>query len=285
MTQFALPDGRTLAYEVIGDPSDPVVVSIHGTPGSRLASHPAVDGVCVVSFDRPGYGGSSPQPGRTIASVSHDVAALADRLDVETFTVYGISGGGPHALACAALLPDRVTGVASLVGIAPASTMGREWTTGMTESNIAEFEAAYAGRDALADMLIPAAQQVREDPEALADMLAEELPPPDLAALADPVIRASLVGTIVEGLRVGADGWIDDDLAFVAPWGFDVSTITVPALIWHGEDDELVPVGHAYALHALMPHARLITVPNAGHLASFAHAAQVIGWLAHQDPI
>ncbi len=219
-----------------------------------------------------------------MASVAHDVSALADVLGVDTFAVYGISGGGPHALACAAMLPDRVTKVASLVGVAPASAMGAEWTVGMTESNITEFDAAYAGRDALTELLVPVCELVRDDPDALADMLTEEMSAADLASFADPAIRAAVVGTMTEGLRPGVHGWIDDDLAFVSAWGFDVATITAPALIWHGEDDVLVPVAHAYALHALLPHARMITEPGTGHLASFARADRVVAWLADRQP-
>ncbi|HEY1487100.1 MAG TPA: alpha/beta hydrolase [Micromonosporaceae bacterium] len=274
------PDGRTLAYEILGDPGDPVVFSIHGTPGSRLGMHPTVDGACVVAFDRPGYGDSDPQPGRDVAAVVGEVEALADALGAETFAVYGTSGGGPHALACAALLGERVTRVASLVGVAPSDALGEEWTTGMSPSNIEEFAAAAAGRDALSELLTPAGDEARANPAALADMLAEELPPPDVACLSDPRTRDSLVVCMSEGLRRSVDGWIDDDLAFCTAWGFDPATIVVPTLIWHGEDDVLVPVAHAHWLHRAIPGSRLVTVPNAGHLAALGIAPTVVGWLA-----
>jgi len=279
------PDGRALAYEISGEPGEPVVFSIHGTPGSRLGTHPIVPGVRVVSFDRPGYGASSRQPGRDVAAVAPEVAAIADEIGAQTFTVYGVSGGGPHALACAALLPDRVTKVASLVGVAPGDALGERWTTGMSESNVAEFAAAFAGGDALLKMLAPVGDLVRSDPDAIIEMLAEELPPADLAVLTDPDTRAGLVTAMAEGLRPGVDGWIDDDLAFVIAWGFDPALITVPTLVWHGEDDILVPIAHAHWLHEAMPHSRLVTVPDTGHLGAFGVAASVVGWLARDTEI
>lgn len=273
------PDGRQLAYEVSGDAADHVVFSIHGTPGSRVAPHPAIPGARVVSFDRPGYGSSDPQPGRDVAAVVGEVAAIADELGAQTFAVYGISGGGPHALACAALMPERVTRVASLVGIAPADALGDDFTAGMSEANIVEFAAAADGRDALVEMLSPVGDLVRANPEALADMLAEEMPPADLAVLDDPESRKMLVDMMAEGLRRSVDGWIDDDLAFVRPWGFDPATITAPTLLWHGDADVLVPVAHAHWLHATIPNSELTTVPGAGHLDSFGVAPAVVRWL------
>jgi pimeloyl-ACP methyl ester carboxylesterase len=279
------PDGRRLAYECNGDPRDPVVFSIHGTPGSRLGTHPSRPGVCVVSFDRPGYGASDRQPKRDVAAVAGEVEALADELGANRFGVLGISGGGPHALACAALLGDRVTRVASLVGVAPADAMGDDFATGMSESNIAEFAAAEAGRDALIAMLLPVGVQVRADPDVLADMLAEEMPPPDLACLADPGFRTRLIAGMAEGLRPGEDGWIDDDIAFVTAWGFDPAVITTSTLIWHGEDDVLVPVAHAHWLHRAISGSQLITVPGAGHLAAFDLAPSAVDWLVTGAPI
>jgi pimeloyl-ACP methyl ester carboxylesterase len=274
------PDGRQLAYEVIGDRRDPLVFSIHGTPGSRIGMHPAVPGACVVAFDRPGYGGSSAQPGRDVAAVAGEVEALADELGADRFAVYGTSGGGPHALACAALLGDRVTRAASLVGVAPADALGDSWLAGMSAGNIEEFGAAEAGRDALVEMLTPAGDAVRNDPTAFADTLAEEMPPADVACLDDPVTRKALVDSIAEGLRPGVDGWIDDDLAFVKAWGFDPAVITVPTLVWHGDDDVLVPVAHAHWIHGAIPGSQLVTVPGVGHLASIGVAPSVVAWLA-----
>lgn len=287
------PDGRELAYEVIGDRRDPVVFSIHGTPGSRVGLHPAVPGGCLIAFDRPGYGGSDPQTGRDVAAIAGEVEALADELGVGRFAVFGVSGGGPHALACAALLGDRVTRVASLVGVAPADALGSRaatddladgWTAGMSESNIAEFAAAAEGRDALAQFLAPVAEQVAENPEAIADQLAEELLPADVAWLGEASNRAHLVASMVEGLGLGLDGWIDDDLAFVTAWGFDPATITVPTLIWHGRDDILVPVAHAHALGSAIAGAQLVTEPGQGHLAAFTVVPSVVTWLTSDRP-
>jgi pimeloyl-ACP methyl ester carboxylesterase len=285
MPSIMRPDGRRITYDAIGDPSHPLVISIHGTPGSRVGSHPsraAIDATSayVVAFDRPGYGGSDRQPVRDVAAVAADVEALADALGASAFAVYGISGGGPHALACAALLPERVTRVASLVGVAPSDALDLDWSAGMSPSNVEEFAAAGTGREALAEMLAPVGDALRLNPDALVDMLIDELPPADVACLRDETFRRVFIGTITEAVRPGVDGWIDDDLAFVARWGFDPALITVPTLIWHGEDDVLVPVAHAHWLHGAIGTSTLVTVPGAGHLAAYAAQDSVLRWLA-----
>jgi pimeloyl-ACP methyl ester carboxylesterase len=284
-------DGRQVAYEVTGDPSHPLVIAAHGTPGGRLASHPSVPiavdraGCCLITFDRPGYGDSDPQPGRTVADVAPIVAALASVVNAETFAVYGISGGAPHALACAALLPGRVTRTASLVGIAPFDALGDDWTTGMTEGNIEEFAAAAAGAEALAAMLTPAVDAIRARPAVLGDFLREDAAPADVAFLDDPAVRDQFVAMTADGVRPGPAGWIDDDLAFVAPWGFDPASIDVPTLIWAGEADTLVPVAHAHSLHRTIRGSALVTVPNGGHLGAFAIQGRVLDWLVNGAPV
>jgi pimeloyl-ACP methyl ester carboxylesterase len=276
------PDGRRIAFEVSGDASDPLVVSIHGTPGSRVGTHPVVDGVRVLSFDRPGYGDSDPQPVRDVTAVAYEVAALADHLGVDRFGVFGISGGGPHALACAAVLPDRVIRVASLVGPAPWEALGPNFTAGMSESNVTEFAAAAEGRDALAALLDPGSPLGSEQ---IMEMLATELPQVDAVLLEDPAFRENLAVSITEGLRNGIGGWLDDDLAFVAPWGFDPATITAPTLIWHGTSDVLVPIGHARWLHQAIEKSELIASPGVGHLAAYAIQERVVRWLVDGTPL
>src|SRR5262245_58840204 len=160
MGELTLAGGRRLRFEVYGAHSGPLVFLAHATPGSRIAMGPddsTLDrlGARLVSYDRPGYGGSDPQPGRTVADAADDVSAIADELDVATFGVYGVGGGGPHALACAALLPDRVTRVAALAGPAPHDAEGLDWPAGLSKSTVEEFTAASVGADALAAELAP----------------------------------------------------------------------------------------------------------------------------------
>jgi pimeloyl-ACP methyl ester carboxylesterase len=279
MPILSRPDGRQLAYQVIGDPGHPVVFSLHGTPGSRIATHPQVPGICVVAFDRPGYGGSDPQPKRDVAAVAGEVEALADELGVRDFAVFGVSGGGPHALACAALLGDRVTRVASIAGVAPADALGDAWTEGMSPDNVAEFTMAQAGQEALVALLAPLAGQVQARPESMIDLLAEGMPAADLARLNEPVMRQMLIDTMAEGLRTGIQGWVDDDLAFVKAWGFDPATIIAPTLIWHGDADVLVPIAHAHWLHEAVDGSALVTTAGTGHFDALLIAPSVAAWL------
>src|SRR5262249_19884878 len=146
----------------------------------------------------------------------------------------GRSGGGPHALACAALLPGRVTRTAVLVSLAPQEAEGLDWFAGMAASNIAEFTAASAGFESLSARLIPGAEEIRADPASLLARLLLELPYPDQRVVADAGIRMLLTATYAEALRTSAYGWIDDALALRANWGFDIETINTPVLLWHG---------------------------------------------------
>lgn len=274
--------GRTLKVAEWGEPAGRPVFFLHGTPSSRLERclHPAaLAGVRLVTYDRPGYGESDPNPGRTVADVAADVATIADALGLGRFAVYGASGGGPHALACAALLPDRVERAASLSGLAPYDVLGSAWTDGMAESNITEIGAAVAGPEVLAEMLAPQRAAILADPPSLVEDLAAELPPPDSDLLRRPDVAAALTAEFAESVRSSTAGWIDDDLAFTRSWGFDPAAITVPVLIWHGGRDKLVPVAHATALAGLVPHATAITDPDAGHLSAIDAHPDTLSWL------
>jgi pimeloyl-ACP methyl ester carboxylesterase len=273
--------GRTLKTAEWGEPAGRPVFYLHGTPSSRLEHclHPAaLAGIRLITYDRPGYGGSDPSPDRTVGDVAADVTAIADALGLDRFAVYGASGGGPHALACAALLPDRVERAASLSGPAPYDA-GPAWTDGMSESNIAEFGAAVAGPEVLAEMLAPQRAAILADPSSLVEELAAELPSPDSELLHRPDVAAALSASFAEAVRAGTAGWIDDDLAFTRPWGFDPAATTMPVLIWHGARDKLVPVAHAAVLAGLVPHATTITEPDAGHLSAIDAHPDVLSWL------
>jgi pimeloyl-ACP methyl ester carboxylesterase len=267
-------DGRVLNVGEGGDRRGKPVFALHGTPGSIMLYEPHVSdaskrGIRLISYDRSGYGGSSPHPGRKVATAAKDVEAIADYLGVEHFAVWGISGGGPHALACAALLPDRVVAAASLASPAPYPSRGLDWLSGMGEDNVSEFKAAMAGPEQLSLFLGPQRAQLLEArPEEIAKLWASLLSPVDKTALAGK-LGPFLASTMRKGLRPGYEGQKDDDLAFVSDWGFKPSDVSVPILLWQGKHDKMVPFTHGQWLteHIKGVEARLS--PDDGHLTLF----------------
>jgi pimeloyl-ACP methyl ester carboxylesterase len=271
-TTIELPDGRTLAYAEWGDPDGRPVVTCHGTPGCRLNRHPNQElvrstGARVISFDRPGYGQSTRNPGRRVVDVVDDVARLADRLGLETFAVVGGSGGGPHALAVAALLGDRVSRAACIVGVAPYDVLGEEWFTGMDPMNVREFGWALDGEDRLHEEL------AREDADMRARVAADpsnvlgafDLPEADRKILARADVATVIRDATAEQSANGVWGWVDDDLAFTKPWGFDPATIRVPTAVWWGAADVLVPPQQGEWIAATVPGATARVRQDAGH--------------------
>jgi pimeloyl-ACP methyl ester carboxylesterase len=201
-------------------------------------------GIRLIGYDRPGYGGSARAASRRVADCVSDVADIADGLGLERFATWGVSGGGPHALACAALCDGRLTAAASLASVAPYGAEGLDWLDGMGEENHVEFGKALAGETALRGYLEEQGEGfLSADAEQLTELMATLLGAED---------RAVLTGRFAEymlecgrhGLAPGVDGWLDDDLAFIAPWDFDVEQISKPVLLLHGEDDRFVPVSH-----------------------------------------
>jgi pimeloyl-ACP methyl ester carboxylesterase len=282
------PDGRTLEVVEAGAPDGPVVVKHHGTPGSGRFHRSEVEsaeerGLRLVAYSRPGYAGSSPHRGRDAASAAADVAAILDALGVERFATYGASGGGPHALACAALLGDRCAAAATIAGVGPADAPDLEFLAGVGEGNIAEFGAAREGRETLTEFCrAEAAGIVKATPEQLADAFRPHLSDIDAEALTGELAE-HLLQEIVEGLRPGVEGWVDDDFAFLAPWGCDVGAIEVPVLIWQGEHDLMVPPAHAAWLREHVAGAEGSTLPGEGHLTLFVNrVADVHAWLAER---
>ncbi|WTY85818.1 alpha/beta hydrolase [Sphaerisporangium sp. NBC_01403] len=276
---------RQLAFEERGHPRGHPVFLLHGTPGSRVGPCPRGSvlyrlGVRLVTFDRPGYGGSDRLVGRSVADIARDVEAIADELRIDRFSVVGRSGGGPHALACAALLPGRVVRAAVLVGLAPHEAEGLDWFGGMTESNITEYTKALAGRQSFAAWLAPAAQRIRTDPASLIVRLYAELPDADRRMVANPGVRAMLMQNYAEALRRSEDGWIDDAIAFCSPWGFDLAAITAPTLLWHGEQDKFSPIDHSRWLAERIPTATMRAEPDAAHFGALAVLPDVLPWLA-----
>jgi pimeloyl-ACP methyl ester carboxylesterase len=282
---IAARDGRRLAVYEDGDHGGAPVLAIYGTPmGGRIYEPHAEDarskGIRFVTFDRPGYGGSDPRPGRSVSDFVEDATAVADALGIERFAVWGVSGGGPHALACAALLGGRVVGVASLAGPAPYGAAGLDWLAGMGEDNVEEFGATLAGREALEPIQRRQADALAQgSPDDLRREWATLLSPVDSAVLTAG-LSAFLHANTVAALAPGVDGWLDDDLAFVAPWGFELEAIDLPLQLWHGEHDRFVPLAHGRWLAERIPGADARLNHVDGHLTLFEHRVpEIHAWL------
>ena len=281
------PDGRTLTFAEWGDPAGFPVFLLHGTPGSRLTRHYDEDvyaaaGARVITYDRPGYGGSDRLRGRRVVDCVGDVAAIADALGIERFAVGGGSGGGPHALAVAARLPERVSRATCDAGCAPFDIPGFDWFEGMDPLNIRECGWALQGEEVLVPELEREAAELRErvaaDP---ADYLGEEwgLSEADRAELARPERRDVIRQDVDEALRAGVWGWADDDLGVIVPWGFDVAEIRVPTRIVYGLTDVLVPPQHGEWLARNVPGAEVVVWETLGHITPPDLVAERIAWL------
>lgn len=267
-------DGRTLRVHDGGTPERHVgsVVWHHGTPQTGALLEPVLEsarrrGIRVVSYGRPGYGGSTPQPGRTVGAAAADVAQLADALGLGRFATMGASGGGPHALACAALLGDRVTAAAILGGIAPY-TEDFDWFAGMVAPG--GLRAALAGREARSRHAETDEFDPRSFIQADWDALAATW-----SSLGDDAGRAG---------AAGPDGQIDDDVAYVTPCGFEPGDVDVPVLLCHGGEDRVVPPSHAEWLLRRCPRAELWLRPRDGHVSVLDAVPVAMDWLLAEHP-
>ena len=282
------PDGRTLAVTEAGDPRGRPILVHHGTPSSRFVP-PALDalsreqGVRLITYDRPGYGGSTRHEGRMVVDCVSDMHAIADALALDRFASWGISGGGPHVLACAALCDERLAAAASLAAVAPYEAEGLDWYAGMGDDNLVEFGAVLESADALREFLDPARDaHLQAEPEELVEVMRSLLGPEDLSVLTGEFARDMLEAGKA-GLRDSHDGWFDDDVAFVHPWGFDVAQIDRPVLLVHGDDDRFVPVAHGHWLAERIPGVESRIDANDGHLTLIARRVrEVHEWLLAQ---
>jgi pimeloyl-ACP methyl ester carboxylesterase len=288
MRSVVASDGRTLTVREGGDPAGFPVLCISGTPGSSTIYPPhARDaeerGIRLFSYDRPGYGGSTRLKGRTVADCAADISTVCDALDIDRFCVWGVSGGGPHALAVAALLPDRVIAAASLASVAPYDAEGLDYLEGMGEQNVEEYAAIFEGEDAQrASTEKLRSELLSATPEQLAEVWETLLGPSD-REVATGALAAFLLDHIRAGIGASVDGWIDDDLAFIAPWGFDLASIRVPVQLWQGEQDRFVPYGHAAWLAVHIPGVDARLTPEDGHLTLFERRVpEVHAWLLEQ---
>jgi pimeloyl-ACP methyl ester carboxylesterase len=289
------PDGRNIDFLVAG-PADGLTLVLHeGTPVGLVLYPPTVQaarirGLRVILAARPGYEGSTPRPGRRVVDVAEDTAAVLDELGADTFVTVGWSGGGPHALACAAAVPGRCLAAASIAGVAPYAAKGLDWVAGMGPENIAEFGAAGRGEAALTTFL---------DHEAVTlSTLTGESVAKSLGGLVIEADQAVLTGEFADhvaaGLRAsmnsGIAGWRDDDFAFISDWGFSLgwespglespagesparmqtparTQTPAPVAVWQGDQDRMVPFAHGKWLAANIRGARVHLMPGDGHLS------------------
>jgi pimeloyl-ACP methyl ester carboxylesterase len=270
-------DGRILhAYDVGPTERDDELVLLwhHGTPNIGAPPEPLFPaaealGLRWIGYDRPGYGGSAPRPDATVASAASDAACVADHLEIDRFAVFGHSGGGPRAMACGALLGDRILAVVSVSAPAPWPAEGLDFFAGMSDGGVRELgAAANGGRRALEHIL------------ATTDFDPESFTAADWAALNGE--WSWFDGIVTAGTAHGWGGMIEDDLAAMSPWGFDVSQVSKPTLIMHGTDDRMVPSSHALWLAAQCPGAELRLEAGQGHISVLGSAHSALEWVRAQ---
>ena len=280
------PDGRTLAVEDSGDPDGRPVLVHMGTPNSRRLYGPnvadaAARGLRLICYDRPGYGGSDSQPGRIVADCAADARAICAALGIGRVGMWGISGGGPHVLACAALLPDLVAAAASLASPAPYLADGLDWLAGMGQANADDARLMLSDEAAARAKLETEREEMLATTAAdIAEQLKSLLTPADAEVLTGELAEF-LASSDREGLRPGSQGFWDDSRALMLPWGFDIADVSVPVLIMHGRHDQFVPFGHGEWLAAHVPGAEARLLDHDGHLTLLAHRVhEVHSWLA-----
>ena len=269
-------DGRVLSCCLWGPADGHPLFVLHGSPGSRFLRHPDEvyqrAGARVITYDRPGYGGSTRLPGRRVSHAAADVLAIADQLGLTGFSVCGISCGGPHALAVAALAPERVRRCATVVGLGPAGAEGLDFFAGMAEDERRVWEWVRQGEQAVVDHVLPEFMS-----------LVEGLESGEAAEGLSEWTRHMLAQTFREAFTKGPGGYIDDCLSLLQPWGFEVADVRAPTRIMMASDDEAVPPAHGQWLARHVPGAELIVVPG-GHLGPHDEEEErVIAWLSHDD--
>lgn len=273
-----MPDGRDLEVWLAGPPDGLPMVDHHGTPSCgrpsrRLVAGAVRHGVRLICPTRPGYGASTSRPGRGVAAVAEDVGVVLDDLGVGRVAAMGSSGGGPHALATAAGLGDRVVAVTTIAGVGPCGLDDLDFLAGMGQDNLDEFGAALAGERPLRAFLEAARPGLLDvSPEQIIAALESLLPAPDRAVLSSD-LGEDLAANIAHALAPGIEGWLEDDLAFVRPWGFDLADVRVPVHVWQGGLDLMVPAAHGRWLAGALSTARPHLLPDDGHLSI------VDGWI------
>jgi pimeloyl-ACP methyl ester carboxylesterase len=276
-------DGRKLSVDTFGASGEKDFLDVfllHGTPGGRTGPIPRGPvlyrlGVRLISYDRPGYNGSDRKPGRNVADAAEDVATIADFLGIERFSVVGRSGGGPHALACAALLGDRVDCAAAISSLAPCDADGLDWYKDMAASNVQAYREAT---DVLVANMDQKAGRVRRDPESLLTSLEPELDGRDITVVGNLALRRLIAETHAEAVQKTAQGWIDDVIAMRSPWGFEPASIKIPVLLWHGTRDKFSPPAHTRWLASRITRSKLWE-DDAAHFRAVEVLPEVLKWV------
>ncbi len=272
---LALPDGRLLGYHEYGDAGSAPVLFFHGTPGSRYLGAAAEriareTSTRLIALERPGYGLSDDHRGYRVSDWPSDVAIAANTLALQRFAVAGHSGGAPYALACSALLGERVT---SVILICPEGPEGDLASLSSMERRIMHW--SRNGRSRRVQLLAAIGGFfLRRSPGFAVSRIPGES---DRRLLRDPAAREAVIGHLQEAFRHGPQGVADDYGALARPWGFDLAAVHVPVAIWQGEDDQLVAPSTALALARRLTNATVTLVPNTGHLLIFEHAQEILG--------
>ena len=278
-------DGRELCVEAAGDPSGVPLLYHDGTPNSRHLFGPWIQdaeqrGIRLLSYDRPGYGRSTPHPGHSVADGAADARAIAEAFGIGRLVTSGASGGGPYSLACAALLPDLVVAAATMGSIAPWGASGLDYFTGMGDENVEDIQLFFSDPEA-------ARAKGAKDREELLGVTADQLmqsfktlvSPADAAVLTGEFAQY-LVDSMQDGLAPGDQGWWDDGVSHMSPWGFEVESIRVPVKVWHGRQDRFVPFQHGEWLAAHIPGAESGLTDGDGHLTLWVdRVGEVHEWL------
>ena len=279
------PDGRALAVDHGGDLTGHPIITCHGTPGNRqlfdlIVNDAAATGIHLIGYDRPGYGGSDPLPGRTVADCAIDVRAIAEAFSADRIAVWGISGGGPHALACAALMPDLVCAVASLASIAPYGPPDLDYFADMGQDNVDDIKLELSDPEAARRKLaLDRTEILAANPDNFMDGFATLVSPADAAVLTGD-LAAYLLATMVDGLAPSDEGWFEDGEAHLSNWGFDLESIAVPVQLWQGRQDKFVPFGHGAWLAKQIPGVQAHLSDEDGHLTLMARLPEIHQWLA-----
>jgi pimeloyl-ACP methyl ester carboxylesterase len=278
-----LSDGRELAWLEFGDPSGRPVIGFHGTPGSRFQL--VVDeepvraaGVRLVSVDRPGYGHSTYQPGRTLTGWPVEVGQLADHLGLDRFGVIGISGGGPHALACAALLGGRVAVAGVLSGVGRLGASGAD--EAMLPTNALVTRLGRRSPRPLEAVFAVMTRAQRRWPEQMMRLMAKQLPAVDAEIVQRPEVRRVFIQEARRASATTAKASAQDFQVFMRDWGFRLDAIAVPVHLWQGDADRNVPVAHARQMAAAIPGAVLHEVKGGGHMMSVDRIGEILSTLA-----